>query len=178
VNDAPAQRRLSCARGAGVKSAGRASARADGGWASREGTRACSRMETAQYMTARASPLVRQCAHVSADLRRRQWTGSSVEMNVQSGMAEPKSGGGIEPTGPCRAQRFLGSPGPESRGPSAREPRGHNGHGRGSLAFAPVRSVVRMTCKPGLSANGSEQVRTLLPLAMQKVEGSSPFVRS
>jgi hypothetical protein len=55
--------------------------------------------------------------------------------------------------------------------------RGHNGHVRGSFAFAPVRSVVRMTCKQGLSANGRERVRTLPTLAMQKVVGSSPIIR-
>jgi hypothetical protein len=58
------------------------------------------------------------------------------------------------------------------------EPRGHNGHARRSLAFAPVRSVVRMTCKQALSANGCELARTLLPLAMQKVVGSNPIIRS
>jgi hypothetical protein len=34
-----------------------------------------------------------------------------------------------------------------------------------------------MTCKYGLSANGRERARTLPTLAMQKVEGSSPFIR-
>jgi len=35
-----------------------------------------------------------------------------------------------------------------------------------------------MTRKSGLSANGRERARTLLPFAMQKVVGSSPIIRS
>ena len=57
-------------------------------------------------------------------------------------------------------------------------PRGHNGHARGSFGFARVRSRRRMTCKCWFLANGRERARTLLPLAMQKVVGSNPIIRS
>jgi hypothetical protein len=60
----------------------------------------------------------------------------------------------------------------------SRTGRGHNGHTRGSFGFARVRSHHRITSKCGLSTNGRERARTLLPLAMQKVVGSSPIIRS
>ena len=55
--------------------------------------------------------------------------------------------------------------------------RGHNGHPHRALGFACVRRSLKMLCKQAVPANLSEQARTFAAFAMQKVEGSSPFIR-
>jgi hypothetical protein len=53
--------------------------------------------------------------------------------------------------------------------------RGKDGKARRSLGFARVRSRIGDRCNQAVLANGRER---LLALAMQKVEGSSPIIRS
>ncbi len=65
--------------------------------------------------------------------------------------------------------RMTSRPGPRN---------GKNGKVRRSLAFGRVRLVYKNSWKSMLRANRSERARTSLALAMQKVEGSSPFIRS
>jgi hypothetical protein len=55
--------------------------------------------------------------------------------------------------------------------------RGKDGKVRRSLGFARVRSRKGNRCKQAVLANGRDGRERLRAFAMQKVEGSSPFIR-
>src|SRR2546421_2020683 len=63
-------------------------------------------------------------------------------------------------------------------GVSVRTSRGKNGKVRRSLGFGCVRSLRQERLKQGVLANTRERLRTSRALAMQKVVGSNPIIRS